>query len=272
MSSPFWIRTLINKTFSSRFLLSKLTHFRPIGWIVDQMLFKNDEIIYLPKDQVVKIGEAVEEPESLTAPSQVVEHFIRNAGTHWIMDFCICRDSSQCKDYPIEYGCIFLGDAANDINPKFGRRVSMEEALAHARRCRDAGLVHLIGRNKLDTVWLNVGPSEKLMTICNCCPCCCLWKGLPIITPAISSQVSRMPGVHMEVSDECVGCGTCTKDVCFVDAIHLAADHAVIDPAECRACGRCAAVCPKGAITVVIDDKAYIEHAIERISQLVDVT
>jgi len=24
-----------------------------------------------------------------------------------------------------------------------------------------------------------------------------------------------MPGVHMEVADECAGCGTCKKGVCF---------------------------------------------------------
>ncbi len=272
MSSPYWIRTLINKTFFARFFISRLTHFRPFGRIVDQMLFKNDEVYYLPQDRVIKIDKAVEEPESLAAPSQVVDHFIRNAGTHWIMNFCICRDSAQCKNYPIEYGCIFLGEAARHINPRFGRLVTMEEALAHARRCREAGLVHLIGRNKLDTVWLNVGPSEKLMTICNCCPCCCLWKVLPIITPVISSKVSRMPGVHVEVTDRCTGCGVCAGDVCFVNAIALEGDRAVIDQAECRGCGRCAAVCPNEAIRVVIDDKAYIARAIERISELVDVS
>jgi heterodisulfide reductase subunit A-like polyferredoxin len=81
-----------------------------------------------------------------------------------------------------------------------------------------------------------------------------------------------MPGVHMEVTDRCVGCGTCTKNVCFVDAIHLDGEHAVIDQTECRGCGRCAAVCPKEAIQVVIEDENYIAHAIRHISEHVDVT
>jgi ferredoxin len=272
MSSPYWIRTLINKTFSTRFLLARLTHVRPIGRIVEKLLFENDEIIYLPGDEVININRAVEAPDSLAVPSQVVEHFIRHAACHWIMDFCICRDSARCQDYPIEYGCIFLGAAANDINPAFGRRVTMEEALSHARRCREAGLVHLIGRNKLDTVWLNVGPPEKLMTICNCCPCCCLWKMLPAITPAIGSRVFRMPGLHLAVTDRCAGCGTCAENVCFVKAISLQEGRAVIDQAECRGCGRCAAVCPEQAIEVVIEDEAYIAHAIDRISTLVDLS
>ncbi|MBS3759226.1 MAG: 4Fe-4S binding protein [Desulfobacterales bacterium] len=273
MSSPYWVKSLIKKTFFTRFFLSKLTHYRPIGRIVDQMLFKNDDIIYLPKDQVIKIDESIEAPESVAAPSQVVEHFIKRANTRWIMNFCICRYSNQCKNYPIELGCIFLGDAARDINPKFGRLATVEEALDHARRCREAGLVHMIGRNKLDTVWLNIGPSQRLMTICNCCPCCCLWKVLPVITPTISGKIHRMPGIHMEVTEKCVGCGTCTKEgVCFVDAIRLEGERAVIDQNECRGCGRCAAVCPKDAIRVVIENDAFIENAIRRISNDVDVT
>ncbi|MEW6076837.1 MAG: 4Fe-4S binding protein [Thermodesulfobacteriota bacterium] len=271
MGSPYWIRTLINKTFSSRYLLARLTRFRAIGRIVDHLLFKNDDIIYLPGDQIVPVDKTVNESESLALPSQVVEYFIRKAGTHWIMDFCICRDSSRCQSYPINYGCIFLGEAARGINPAFGRLVTMEEALAHARRCREAGLIHLIGRNKLDTVWLNIGPPDKLMTICNCCPCCCLWKILPVITPAISSKVSRIPGLHLEVTDRCVGCGACARDICFVKAITMEGGRAVIDQEECRGCGRCESVCPQKAIRVVIDDEKYIIHAIERISEIVDV-
>jgi hypothetical protein len=90
------------------------------------------------------------------------------------MNTCLCRDAKQCKDYPIDLGCLFLGEAALGINPRLGRGVTKREALEHIRRCREAGLVHLIGRNKLDTVWLGVGPGDKLLTICHCCPCCCL--------------------------------------------------------------------------------------------------
>jgi ferredoxin len=47
-------------------------------------------------------------------------------------------------------------------------------------------LVHMVGRNKLDSVWLG-------------------------------AKVTRMPGVIVAASDRCVDCGTCTEDVCFVD-------------------------------------------------------
>ncbi len=272
MNGPYWIKTLINKTFFSRFFLARLTRIPPLGRLVERLLFENDDIIYLPSDRVVRLDRPVEEGESLAVPSQMVEHFIRQAGTHWIMDFCICRDSARCRHYPIDHGCIFLGAAAADINPRFGRKVTAEEALAHARRCREAGLIHLIGRNKLDTVWLNVGPPDKLMTICNCCPCCCLWKMLPVITPTVGAKVSRMPGLHLTVTDGCAGCGTCIDNICFVEAIHLTDGRAVIEQTACRGCGRCATVCPQDAIELVIEDETYISRAIKRMSKRVDVS
>ncbi len=272
MGNPYFIKFLINKTFSQRFFWSKLTRYPFIGRMVDHLLFEGDDIFYLPKDGVIPIDAAIEPPGSIAAPSAVVDHFIRSSGTRWIMDFCICRDSTGCKDYPRDLGCLFLGEAAKSINPKFGREVGVEEALEHVRRCREAGLVHLIGRNKLDAVWLGVGPGEKLLTICNCCPCCCLWKVLPAISPEISEKVSRMPGVSVEVTDACVGCGTCTKNVCFVNAISVENKRAMIDADVCRGCGRCADACPTGAIEIHIEDNDYVDTAIDRISALVDVT
>ena len=86
-------------------------------------------------------------------PSQVVEHFIEKANYHWIMNTCLCRDASKCKDYPVTLGCLFLGEAALGINPKLGRR-GRRRAHDHVKRCREARLVHLIGCNKLDRIWL----------------------------------------------------------------------------------------------------------------------
>jgi len=54
-----------------------------------------------------------------------------------------------------------MGAAAMGIHPRFGRPVDRDEALDHVRRCREAGLVHLVGRNRLDTVWLGVGPPQR---------------------------------------------------------------------------------------------------------------
>jgi len=267
---------LIKRTFPGRFRLARLTRTPVIGRAIDRMLFDGDDIIYLPKDNVIPVNRQLTGPESIVLPSQVVEHFIARASHHWIMNACICRDASACHDYPIDLGCLFLGEAVLQINPALGRLVPQEEALAHVRRCREAGLVHLIGRNKLDTVWLGAGPGDRLMTICNCCPCCCLWRMLPRLDPAISAKVTRMPGVNVTVTDRCAGCGTCTAGICFVDAIRLVDGCATID-AACRGCGRCVEVCPNEAIELTIDERTFgaggpISHTIARLSSLVDVS
>ncbi len=127
-------------------------------------------------------------------------------------------------------------------------------------------------RNKLDTVWLGVGPGDRLLTICNCCPCCCLWGTLPHMVPFISDKVTRMEGVSVTVNDRCVGCGQCTKGICFVDAIRLADGRATIDEDLCRGCGRCVQACPQGSIELAIEYDHTIEKVVTHIASLVDVS
>ncbi|SHL38889.1 4Fe-4S dicluster domain-containing protein [Desulfatibacillum alkenivorans DSM 16219] len=271
MASPYWVKTLLKKSFSSRFFLARLTHFPVLGNLIEKALFENDDIIYLAKDSVVEINHDLAGREDMVMPSQVLEHFIIRSNYRFIMNTCICRESEGCRDYPIDLGCIFLGEAALDINPKFGRLASVEETLEHARKCREAGLVHLIGRNKLDTIWLNVRPKEKLLTVCHCCPCCCLWKVIPTITDKISDRVAPMPGLTVAVTDKCVGCGACINDICFVNAIRLVDGKAEIS-GDCRGCGRCVEICPSEAIRVNFHGGASVEDAINRIHGLVDFT
>jgi ferredoxin len=211
----------------------------------------------------------MERPSDMVLPSKVVEHFIEKAAHHWIMNFCICREALQCTEYPIELGCLFLGEAAVQIRPDLGRKVTKEEALDHVKTCREAGLVHLIGRNKLDAMWLNVSPGKKLMTICNCCPCCCLWKMLPDLDADIGKKVTRMPGVSIALSDTCTGCGACV-DTCFVNAITIVEGKAIISR-ECRGCGRCVEICPHDALSLHIDEKFFTE-SIDRLDAVVDVS
>jgi len=275
MARPLWLVSLLKKTFPNRKLIAKATNYPLIGRLVNKLLFDGDSIIYLPKDSVaqktIEIGKQIDRPEEMALPSEIVHHFIEKANKHWIMNFCICRDASKCEDYPIEYGCLFMGDAVDDINPKLGRLVTKEEAHEYARKCREAGLVHLIGRNKLDAQWLGVHPGEKLLTVCNCCPCCCLWKILPDLNPEIGRKITKMQGVEVDVTDACIGCETCMEeDVCFVNAISMVDGHAVIGP-ECRGCGRCVEVCPNGAIELNISNPEFIRESIERVDSVVDV-
>jgi ferredoxin len=142
--------------------------------------------------------------------------------------------------------------------------------MAHVARSREAGLFHLIGRNRLDTVWLGVGPGEKLLTVCNCCTCCCIWRMLPHVADSVSANVSRMPGVTVAVTGDCTGCAMC-EEVCFTGAARVTGGVATIG-AACRGCGRCAEVCPESAITVHIDGVDSIDLSIESIAPTVDIS
>jgi Fe-S-cluster-containing hydrogenase component 2 len=263
---PLWFISLMKMNFRFRFILAKASRIPILGSVMDHLLFEGDELIYLPKDSVVEVivNQSIQAPVSTPLPSIVIHSFIDEASFHWIMDFCICRNSNKCRDYPIDLGCLFMGEAARRIDPRLGHPVTQEEAHHHIRRADAAGLVHLIGRNKLD-----VAPGEKLLTVCNCCPCCCLWKMLPSLNGVISSKVTKMEGVELTVSPACVGCSACQK-VCFINAIKHENGKAVITD-ECRGCGRCVEACPNNAIKLSAPTPADIENTIRRVGQVVNV-
>jgi ferredoxin len=272
MKKPPVFAVFLEKGFPFRFLIAKMTRVPPMKRILDSMLFSHTNLTYLFKDAVVEISvdQSFQPPDNMVLPSQIVERFIRDASHRFIMDFCICRQAMQCTNHPQDLGCLFLGDAVKDISPGYGREVSLDEALVHVEKCRQSGLIHLIGRDQIDKTWLQVKNGEKLMTICNCCSCCCLWKWLPELDPAIQSKVKRMPGVTLEVADACTGCGTC-MDACFMHAITLQNGKASISD-ECRGCGRCVDACQLHAIHLRIDDSRFLEKTMERVRASVDVT
>jgi Fe-S-cluster-containing hydrogenase component 2 len=240
MARPLWFVKLLKKLFPNVKFIAKLTNIPLLGNVFDFLLFRGDDIIYLPQDTVIEVNKPLGEYNEYVLPSQVLEYFINKAKNHWIMNFCICRSSMDCQDYPVDLGCLFLGDAVLDINPQLGKLVTKKQALDHLRKCRDAGLVQMIGRNRLDAQWLGVSPGEKLLSICNCDPCCCLWRVSSILAPKIGSKIKKMPGVVIRVTDKCIGCGTCVG------------------------------VCPQNAIEIVIDDEKYIKKSIQEIDNIIE--
>ncbi len=273
---------IIKLSFKTRFTLSKLCRQIPImAWLVDKLFFEGDDILVLPRDNTIKnldlhldsidLNQNIPVSQDTVLPSQVLKEIIHKSRDHVIMDQCICRVSSDCQDYPPNLGCLFLGKGATKISPKLGRRVTAKEAIKHVDKCQGAGLVHIIGRNKIDSVWLNTGPKEDLLSICNCCPCCCLWKMTPELPDDLAKSISSMIGVEIIFNEElCQGCGQCTRDICFVDAISLKKGKAVRDNKKCRGCGRCAENCNQDAFIVEIKSDA-VKSSIEHVETLVDV-
>jgi ferredoxin len=270
LGTPAWLPTLIKKAFPYRHQIARLSQIPLVAAVMHKTIFNGDDMIFLPRDRVV-VGQSVPRPGSTVLPSALVDHFIRTASQRWIMNFCICREGDNCQDYPHDLGCLFLGEAVLKINSSLGHLASIDEALAHAHRAAQLGLVHLIGRDRIDNLWTGASPFGRLMTICHCCPCCCLFRVLPNLDAVNRAKVVRMPGVSVWVdADECQGCGTCVQEGCFVGAIEMAGDTAQISDA-CRGCGRCVEACPHEAIHLAIADSDYLQTQIARISGLVDV-
>jgi hypothetical protein len=138
MARPLWFVNLLEKTFPNIKLIAKLTRVPIVGKFFDFLLFKGDNIVYLVQDKIISINKEVEKESDMVLPSKVLEFFINKANYHWIMNVCICRESMQCKDYPINLGCLFLGEAVLGINPQLGRLVSKKEALDHIKKCKEA--------------------------------------------------------------------------------------------------------------------------------------
>ena len=235
---------------------------KTFGKAIYKMLFDKDDMIVLPKDSVAKSRTIetdipVDSPESSTVlPSEVVKELIRSAGHIFIMNFCLCRKCTGCKDYPTDHGCIFLGNGVHKIPPEYGRLATAEEAVDYIDECSALGLVHIIGRNKIDHIWMNLGMKVELMTICNCCPCCCLWKVVNDISNDIGDAFRRMRSVEVTVDPlKCTGCGVCVES-CFTSAVNIVDGVCNIVEDLCRGCGRCVENCLEGAISLTYDRKA----------------
>ncbi len=270
MGTPLWLLHFIKMAFPYRRKIARLSRIPVVAAAMDKTIFNGDDMIFLPRDRVV-VGQTIEPPASTVLPSALVDHFIEKASYRWIMDYCICRDGDNCQHYPHDLGCIFLGDAVLNISSKIGHLASKDEALTHARRARDLGLVNLIGRDRIDNIWSGAKPFGRLMTICHCCPCCCLFRVLPDLDPVNRAKVTRMPGVRVWVNaQDCIGCGACESQGCFVEAIKVSGGRAQISQ-ECRGCGRCVEACPQKAIHLNIEDSGYLQKQIARISGLVDI-
>jgi len=271
---PYISVRLVKRFFNGRYKLASYTRKYPaFNKVIRRIMFDGDDMTMIPKDSVVRrtidADISISNPsDSTVLPSDAVKALINRADDIFIMNFCICRTSNKCKDYPTDHGCMFMGKGVHKIPREFGHLATKEEAVRYIDECNELGLVHIIGRNKLDSIWLSTGDKKDLMTVCNCCPCCCLWNMIRDISDEIGGVFKRMDGVSISMDQKkCIGCGSCSE-ICFCKAINSENGAFTIDQDKCRGCGRCTENCPTDAITVTYDDSA-IEGMVDRIGSLV---
>jgi ferredoxin len=269
---------VVKRIFHLRFWVASWTRKSKImNKIIKKSLFEHDGTYFIPSQKSVKntssqtltLDYNVSKPDMIVMPSDIIKSVINEAEDIVIMNKCLCRNSKGCTDYPRDLGCIFLGKTTKKISRKHCREVTREEAINHIDKCSEAGLIHIMGRNKMDSVWMNVWPNEELLTICNCCPCCCLWRVYPNLSDTIQNDFYKLPGVSVHCdSDECVGCGIC-KDVCFADCITINEGKAKIDENICIGCGQCSNNCPTNAMKLFYENKD-VQSVFNKINSLVN--
>jgi ferredoxin len=236
-----------------------------VGYLVKPLFSPNEnESIILP------VREAVRSEESVALPRTLLEPLITKSDARVILHRCICRHAEQCSTYPESIGCLFLGQGATRIHPSMGRAVGTEEALAHAGEAMEKGLVPLVVHATFDAFALGI-PYRRMLAVCFCCDCCCTIRhGLRLGPHAFWDTVVRLPGLTVEVSEACIGCGRCVG-VCYVKAIKMEYGHARIDD-RCKGCGRCAEICPVGAISLKLHkDVDVIEEFLQRVERRTDI-
>lgn len=263
-------RFILKYIFNWRFWIAEITKKSDLyKKLVDKFLFEDDEIIVVPN--TISINKKIESEGSEFLPTEIIKDVIRRCDDIVIMNSCLCRSSNNCQDYPQDIGCIFLGPTSRKIPEHVGKKATVEEALAQVDRADEAGLSHIIGRNKIDTVWMNVHPGKGLLTICHCCPCCCLWKVYPNLDNDISDKLEKLDGVSVKLNpDNCRMCKKCLNGVCMFKAIGLKDNKISIDNDICRGCGLCVNTCKFDAITIDYTSKT-VDNIVNRLEDLIEI-
>lgn len=219
----------------------------------------------------IPINKDIEGAEGIALPEEVLDRLIDISNYRVILDSCACRKIYGCETYPQDIGCIFMGESAKRIPKDYSREASVDEAKAHVRKALAAGLVPIVGEARADYELLRIPYEGKLLTNCFCCECCCLSRAFrrgPVKT--VNAILHPVEGLSVEVTEACVGCGTCVTK-CFIGAIQVRAGRAVIDD-YCRVCGRCAGACPHNAIKLKLENPHAVDDVVNRILAKVDLS
>jgi UDP-glucose 4-epimerase len=255
------------------FILTKLPMFRTLR---EKVGGKNNYGVYVP------INKSLGNFENKVLPIKIFKHFIDKACSIVMEDICGCRLIHECEHHDISLGCMHMGadtsridleDLERGIPQKVpGRYATKEEALERVQLAYDSGLIPLLGRSRAEAIASGVTDTGRILSMCFCCSCCCvnaalIQKGSPSL-----SDLYRIEGLTVKVDEEiCVGCGDCLE-VCVFKGMEMKDDKAIVNEKFCLGCGRCEDTCPNGAISIDIDDSAYVDELISKIESYADVS
>jgi len=239
-----------------------------LKWIINPFFaYPYNEVTYVP------INVKVAPPESVTIPNKVVRRVLDLAAEIFIVDECLCRGHTKCRDYPQDIGCMVLGRAVERMHPSHGRKVTLDEAHNHVQKAADAGLIASIAHVWIDPLAFGLPDFDKLMFICFCDDCCCLYRThLEKRGPNLDKACKGLPGISIQLNRAlCQGCGKCAE-WCFVRAINMENGKPQFGP-DCRGCGRCVEICPQNALELNLTEEEILFQRIkQRIEKVADIS
>jgi ferredoxin len=220
----------------------------------------------------VPINKRLETQNSTVLPLDMLKELVAKSSHRAIVRQCVCRQAFGCEHYPIDIGCIYLGDSTKDFDPALALHATADQAIEHIDKAINAGLVTDVGQVDFDADLFGVGPKSHFGIVCFCCDCCCLARRYSGIMPERLLEFQyKLEGLSVKVNENCTGCGLCV-DRCFVSAISLKDDKAVINEDRCKGCGVCVEQCRKNAITIEVTDGEKMRKSFfDRIESRIDV-
>ncbi|MHA1979892.1 MAG: ATP-binding protein [Promethearchaeota archaeon] len=170
-------------------------------------------------------------------------YYLENCGEPIVLNDCICRVKNDltgrsCKKTDLRECCFSFRSAGMAyINRGLGRIITKEEALKIIEQGEREGLV------------LQVGNSQRPISLCLCCGCCCnlLVNEKKFDKPAQYFGSNYFAQVDQEL---CTGCGIC-EERCQMDAVEIIDAISNINLDRCIGCGVCVPTCPEEAIELI---------------------
>lgn len=217
----------------------------------------------------IPIHVAVEAPESAAIPIKLVERLVSDIDEVFLMDECHCAGVKNRKSPRLNIGCLAFGPSTARIHPSNGRYVSSEEAGFHVCKAAEFGLVANIAHVWIDALAFHLTHFDRLLFMCLCDDDQCIYRSyLKNRGPSLEKAYKKLPGIQIVVNEElCASCETC-KETCFVSAITMGPDSAVIND-SCVGCAICLAKCPENALSIQVDNEEEMyQQLLKRVREI----
>jgi Pyruvate/2-oxoacid:ferredoxin oxidoreductase delta subunit len=221
----------------------RLSRVPVIGWPVGKIVGgRNLKVITVPMGLKLQ-------SESAILPADAARRLVESASYIAGLNVCICRESHKCKDYPVDDGCMFLGEGARTIRHTGARELTKEEALGRLDRAKRLGLVNNIIWSSNEMKILGAD-QKRTVELCSCCPCCCLMFKTRDGSRAFMDSFKGFGVCKVVNADECTHCTNCER-ACPFRAIRASRQsEPYIDVSICKGCGRCEMACKHEVLKV----------------------